>query len=191
MLKQDCQIWIQSICETVDSYRRMIDQTVQQLTDEELHARPAPGINSVAILLRHLGGNLRSRWTDFLTTDGEKPDRDRDREFEDWDGDRASLTKHFDAGWHALQAAIDSLDAQTLTQQITIRGEQTSVPNALIRSLTHLTYHVGQITMTARQVHAGDWKWLTIAPGHSSQFNEATSGSAASRGVFGNGEENR
>ena len=98
-----------AVAETVSSYRRMIDATVEQLSDEELNVRPAPNINSVAVILRHLGGNLRSRWTDFLTTDGEKPDRDRDTEFLDWDGDRDSLIAHFDAGWDALTAAIQHL----------------------------------------------------------------------------------
>lgn len=81
-------IWLNSIRETILSYRRMIDATIEQLTDDELFMRPAPTSNSVAVIMRHLGGNLRSRWTDFLTTDGEKPDRDRDSEFLDWNGDR-------------------------------------------------------------------------------------------------------
>ena len=86
--------WIAAFADTVASYRRMIDATVAQLSDAELHARPAPDVNSVAVILRHLGGNLRSRWTDFLTTDGEKPDRHRESEFLDWDGDRVSLMDH-------------------------------------------------------------------------------------------------
>ena len=170
--------------DTAMSYRRMIDATIEQLSDDELFARPAPGINSVAIILRHLGGNLRSRWTDFLTTDGEKPDRDRDKEFQDWDGDRRSLLQHFDTGWNALTAAIASLDEDSLEQSIRIRGEPHSIPQALTRSLTHVSYHVGQIAIIARQVHQGDWNWLTVAPGESSQFNKNTWGTSASRSIL-------
>lgn len=177
--------WLQAISETVASYRRMIDGTVEQLTDAELHQRPSPGTNSVAILLRHLGGNLQSRWTEFLTTDGEKPTRDRDREFEDWDGDRASLLAYFDAGWNALTTAIAQLNDSNIDQPVFIRGERHTIAQALARSVTHLSYHVGQISLVARLVHSGEWRWLTIAPGQSSQHNANTWGSAASRSVFG------
>ncbi len=98
--------WTDAVQETVTSYRKMIDAMLVQLTNEELFQRPAPEVNSVAVILRHLGGNLRSRWTDFLTTDGEKPDRNREQEFADWDGDRRSLMAYFDSGWTALTAAL-------------------------------------------------------------------------------------
>jgi len=177
--------WIAAFAETVASYRRMIDATVLQLSDTELHARPAPDINSVAIILRHLGGNLRSRWTDFLTTDGEKPDRNRDTEFMDWGGDRESLLAYFDSGWSALTAAIAQLDASSVNETIYIRGEAHTIPQALTRSVTHLSYHVGQIAMVSRMVHDGEWKWLTIEPGTSAQHNQRTWGTAESRSVFG------
>lgn len=183
------QPWIDALRGTVDSYRRMIDATVGQLSDAELRTRPAPGMNSVATLLRHLGGNLQSRWTDFLTTDGEKPDRDRESEFRDWPGDRASLMAYFDAGWDALTAALDQLDENNLGRTIPIRGEPHTIPAALTRSITHLTYHVGQISLIARTVHEGDWRWLTIAPGQSAKHNEQTWGTSESRGVFGESEE--
>ena len=176
--------WLTAMRETVVSYRRMIDATVEQLSDSELFARPAPNINSVGIILRHLGGNLRSRWTDFLTTDGEKPNRDRDSEFLDWQGDRQSLLEHFDRGWIALANALDAVDESTVSQTIYIRGEAHSVPQALTRSVTHLSYHVGQIAMIARMVHTGDWHWLTIAPGSSTEHNGRTWGTAESRSIF-------
>ena len=178
--------WVDVAADTVASYRRMIDATVEQLTDAELSARPAPDINSVAIILRHLGGNLRSRWTDFLTTDGEKPDRNRETEFADWDGDRESLLAHFDAGWRALTSAIHQIDDSNINLPIYIRGERHTIPQALTRSITHLTYHIGQIAMVARMVHDGEWSWLTIAPGQSAQHNERTWGSNESRSIFGN-----
>lgn len=176
--------WIDAVGETVVSYRRMIDATIEQLSDAELRARPAPNINSVAIILRHLGGNLRSRWTDFLSTDGEKPDRHRETEFQDWDGDRESLMAHFDAGWQALTTAIQQIDGSNLDQPVFIRGERHTIPHALTRAVTHLTYHVGQIAMVARMVHDGEWRWLTIPPGESARHNEQTWGTSSSRSVF-------
>jgi len=179
-------LWIKASIESIDGYRRMVDGAVQQLSDEELICRPAEGINSVAVILRHLGGNLLSRWTDFLTTDGEKPDRNRDSEFEDWPGDRASLLAFFDRGWEAWRNSINSLTADDLTKSVTIRGEPHTVPLAIQRSLTHTAYHVGQIMLIARTIHAGDWQWLTIRPGGSRQHNQQTWGTAASRGAAGN-----
>lgn len=178
--------WIASIAETAISYRRMIDATVDQLSDAELHARPAPEINSVAIILRHLGGNLRSRWTDFLTTDGEKTDRDRESEFQDWEGDRKTLMAHLGAGWDALTAALQLVDDANVNRTIYIRGEPHTIPEALMRSIAHLTYHVGQIAMVARMVHVGEWRWLTIPPGNSSEHNMRTWGKSESRSIFGN-----
>lgn len=179
------QGWLDAVTETVASYRRMIDAAVEQLTDSELHTRPTPEMNSVATILRHLGGNLQSRWTDFLSTDGEKPDRNRESEFQDWDGDRASLIAHFDTGWQALTSAILQINSSNIDQPVFIRGERHTIPQALIRSVTHLTYHVGQITMIARMVHRGEWRWLTIPPGQSAHHNERTWGTKSSRSVFG------
>ncbi len=181
---ESTHLWLDALEETVASYRRMIDAAVEQLSDEELHSRPAPDANSVAIILRHLGGNLRSRWTDFLTTDGEKPDRDRDTEFADWEADRAALLRHFDQGWSRLTSAIQEMKTTDIHQRITIRGEPHTLPQALARSVTHIAYHAGQIAMISRQVHAGPWRWLTIAPGESAQHNQRTWGTSASRSVF-------
>jgi uncharacterized damage-inducible protein DinB len=162
----------------------MIDATIQQLTDEELFARPSSAVNSVAIILRHLGGNLSSRWTDFLTTDGEKSDRNRDQEFMDWEGDRQSLMDYFNRGWKTFESALESLQDKDADRTIYIRGEAHSIAQALLRSITHLTYHVGQITMIARTVHQGPWRWLTIAPGDSASHNQRTWGTAASRAGY-------
>lgn len=173
--------WMDAATETVASYRQLIDAAVEQLSDAELHSRPAPHINSVAIILRHLGGNLHSRWSNFQTSDGEKPDRDRDSEFLDWDGDRESLISHFDTGWNALTSALRKIDDSNINDSITIRGERHTLPQALMRSITHLSYHVGQIAMVARMVHDGEWRWLTIPPGASAQHNERTWAAASER----------
>lgn len=176
--------FIASASDTVASYRQMIDATLVQLSDEEFFRRPHPNINSVATIVRHLAGNLKSRWTDFLTTDGEKPDRDRDAEFEDWSGTRAELMAFFDEGWKALTDAIGRLDEITLARRILIRGQSHTVPEALLRSLTHTTYHIGQICQVARTVHQGEWRWLTIPPNQSNEFNRKTWGKPSSRGIL-------
>jgi hypothetical protein len=177
--------WLAATIETLDGYRRMIDAAVAQLDDEELGRRPAEGINSVAVILRHLGGNLQSRWTDFLMSDGEKPTRNRDAEFEDWSGDRTSLVNYFAAGWQTMHESLAALTADDLTKSVTIRGEPHTVQLAIQRSLTHTAYHVGQIMLISRLVHSGSWKWLTIPPGGSAQHNQKTWGTTASRGIAG------
>ncbi|MEM8944736.1 MAG: DinB family protein [Planctomycetota bacterium] len=183
------QLWVDATRETILSYRRMIDACVEQLSDEELTHRPSAGINSVAVILRHLGGNLRSRWTDFLATDGEKPDRDRDTEFEDWPSDRQSLLDFFDQGWQALTTTIESLDDENVQQRVFIRGEAHSVPQAFQRSIAHIAYHAGQIAMIARTVHAGEWQWLSVRPGGSAEHNERTWGTPASRSAWGTNQQ--
>lgn len=177
--------WIAATLQSLDSQRRMIDATVRQLSDSELVAKPIAGGNSVAILLRHLGGNLQSRWSDFLTADGEKPTRDRDSEFQDWDGDRDSLLQYFDSGWRQMINTISSLQPDDLGKTVRIRGEAHTVTQAMLRSLTHIAYHSGQIMIIARATHQGPWNWLTIPPGQSRQHNESTWGTSRSRGATG------
>ncbi len=171
-------LWLDAARETVASYRRMIDAAAGQLSDEQFFARPKPELNSVAILLRHLGGNLQSRWLNFLTEDGEKPERDRDEEFKDWDGTRDSLVLYFETGWKHLCNSLDSLTADDLLRTVTIRGEPHSVPQAIQRSIAHISYHVGQLLLIARLVHSNEegWQWLTIRPGGSNEHNATTWG---------------
>jgi uncharacterized damage-inducible protein DinB len=177
----DGDAWTEAVRGSAASYRRMIDGAVAQLSDAELRARPRPGMNSVAVILRHLAGNLLSRWTDFLTTDGEKPDRRREQEFLDWEGDRASLLARFDAGWNALVNALQEIDATTWDRPVFIRGERLTVADATLRALTHIGYHAGQIVLVARLVHDGPWHWLTIPPGGGAPHDRQSSGAAASR----------
>ena len=184
-MSESHELWMAAIDETIAGYRRVIDATVSQLTDDEFFAAPAEGVNSVAIVLRHLGGNLQSRWTDFLTTDGEKTTRDRDTEFAQWDGDRESLSAYFDDGWSCLTSSMSQITEQNIGTPIYIRGEQHTIPQAVARSATHISYHVGQTLIIARMVHQGDWDWLTVAPGTSQEFNKQTWGTAAARSTFG------
>ena len=179
------ELWCSAVLESLRGYKKMIDAAIAQLSDNELHQRLTPTSNSVGVLLRHLGGNLKSRWTDFLTTDGEKPNRGRDSEFEDWTGDRASLVAFFDEGWQAFVSTIESLGPADIEATIKIRGESHTVPDSIVRAITDLSYHVGQLVMIARLVHTAvskdnEWRWLTIPPGQSSQFNAKTWGTSAS-----------
>jgi len=172
--------WLQAVSANLETYRKKIDGAVAQLSDTELFTRPQSDINSVATILRHLGGNLLSRWTDFFHTDGEKPDRDRDREFMEWEGDRESLLAYFNSGWVRLEDALKQINQSNISTPMLIRGEEHSVAEALMRALTHISYHVGQIVLIARMVHRGEWHWLTIQPGDSAEFNKRTWGKAAS-----------
>ncbi len=179
--------WLESSKQIIDGYRKMIDGAVQQLSDEQFFARPKPEMHSVAVLLRHMGGNLQSRWTNFLTEDGEKSTRDRDAEFEDWPDSRDALIAYFDAGWSRLSDAVVNLTEDDVSRTVFIRGEPHSVPSAILRTLTHISYHVGQLLLVSRLVYDDDatWRWLTIRPGGSQEHNESTWGTAASRGVAG------
>ena len=178
------RLWTDAALKTVQGYRHLIDDALRQLTDTEVFTRPVPHVNSVAVILNHLAGNLRSRWTDFLTTDGEKPDRHRDQEFQEPVRDRTRLMESFDSGWRCLETAIRSLDDAAVTQTVRIRGEPHPVPDAVLRSLTHIAWHVGQILMIARMVHQGEWKWLTIAPGASQNHNARTWGTSEARAAL-------
>lgn len=154
--------------------REMAEKSLAQVNDEQFFAQLDPGSNSLAIIVKHLAGNARSRWTDFLTADGEKPDRKRDTEFETGAADtRASLMERWAAGWRALDEALGPLTAADLERKVTIRGEQHSVVEAIQRQLTHYAYHVGQIVYLARHYAGPAWKTLSIPRGQSEQFNQA------------------
>lgn len=179
--------WIKSTLISIDGYSRVIEQTIGQLDDQQLFQPPAAGFNSVANILRHLGGNLTSRWTNFMTEDGEKPNRNRDTEFEPWTDGRAALEAYFQSGWQNFRFSIENLSDDDLQQTIYIRGEAHTVPQAITRSLTHASYHVGQIVMVARMAFNDDenWQWSSIKPGHSQQHNKKTWGTSAARSVQG------
>ena len=137
------------------------------LSDDEFFRRPAAQVNPVALIVKHLSGNLTSRWTDFLTTDGEKATRDRDGEFVLTEHEtRANLLAAWEQGWKTLFDAIDVLQESDLGKSVTIRGEKHRVPQALLRGLSHAAYHTGQITYLAR-LWRPESPWLTIPPGQS------------------------
>src|ERR1700719_1842558 len=138
--------------------------------------------NSIAIIVKHMAGNMRSRWRNFLTTDGEKPDRQRDTEFEDAPATRAEIVAIWDAGWNYLFEALTSLTDADLSRTITIRTEPHSVTQAINRQIAHYSYHVGQIVFLARHFAGSDWRTLTIAKKKSGEFNaQVASGQKSQR----------
>jgi uncharacterized damage-inducible protein DinB len=152
-------------------YQALADAAMAQLSEAEL-SQPGPGgNNSVVIVAWHVGGNLASRFTDFLITDGEKPWRKRDEEFLARTPSREELRAHWERGWSALFAALANLDDQSLSERVTIRGTELTVAEALQRSLAHTSYHVGQIVYLAKCWRGAEWRYLSIPPGQSETYN--------------------
>ena len=165
--------FLSAILNAFDANKRLADRAVEQVADDKLHLALDANTNSIAVIMKHVAGNLVSRWTDFLTSDGEKPWRNRDGEFVDTFASRAEILECWERGWTCLQLALGSLQPADLERAVMIRGEPHSVPLALSRSLGHTCYHVGQIVQIAR-IHAGDqWNTLTIPRAGSEQFNQA------------------
>lgn len=154
--------------------KKLADDAMIQLDDEAFFASPGDGDNSVAVIVKHVGGNLLSRWTDFVTADGEKPDRNRDAEFLIMSGDsRERLTAQWQQGWQALFDALKPLRDSDLARQVLIRGEALTVLQAINRQLTHCSYHLGQIVYVAKHYRGTRWHTLSIPVGKSDEFNRA------------------
>jgi hypothetical protein len=165
-------------------HKRMGEGAMTQLNDADLFVTLDPEMNSVAILVKHLAGNMRSRFTDFLTTDGEKPDRFRDQEFELTSSTtRSDLMKWWEAGWSCVFAAIDSLKPEDVMRTVTIRGEPHTVLQAINRQIAHYAQHIGQIVFLAKHLRSREWKTLTIPRGKSEAFKTAAPKSG--RGIAG------
>jgi hypothetical protein len=149
----------------------LAERAVAQLNDEQLRTALHPETNSVAVIMKHVSGNLLSRWTEFLTSDGEKPWRNRDDEFVDDFASRQEIMEYWQKGWICLAEALDSLRPAELNASVLIRGERLSVPLAISRSRSHCGYHVGQIVLISRILVGDSWKTLTIPRGGSRQHN--------------------
>jgi uncharacterized damage-inducible protein DinB len=152
-------------------YQKLGERAIAQCPDEALFTTLDRESNSIAIIVKHLAGNMRSRWTDFLTTDGEKPDRNRDTEFEDPPGTRAELMEMWEGGWKRLFSALEPLSDADLTRTVTIRTEPHSVLQAINRQIAHYCYHVGQIVYLARHAAADKWQTLSVPKKKSAEFN--------------------
>jgi len=169
-------LYLKDIPDQFRKLKDLADRALVQVDDDDLFVPLSPEdaeSNSLAILLQHLSGNLRSRFSDFLNSDGEKPDRDRDSEFEVAAGTtRAGLLARWEEGWTTLFAALASLTEDDLAKTVTIRAEAHSVVRALDRAVTHVAYHVGQIVLLAKHFAAGRWQNLSVPRGGSRGFNE-------------------
>ena len=157
-------------------HKRMAEGAMVQLRDEEFFVTLDPESNSVAILVKHLAGNMRSRFTGFLTTDGEKPDRFRDREFELGAGTtRAEVMKWWEEGWNCVFAAIDSLKPEDVMRTVTVRSQPHTVMQAINRQIAHYAQHTGQIVFLCKHLRSSEWKTLSIPRGKSEEFKVASS----------------
>lgn len=155
--------YLQSAINSFHTYKDLADRATAQVDDEQFFAVLDSESNSIAVIVKHVAGNLRSRWTDFLTTDGEKPDRDRDSEFEvDAATARATLQSAWEDGWRRAFESLNSLAPEDLMKTVYIRGEPHTVVKAIGRQLTHGAYHAGQIVFLAKHFAAGSWATLTI-----------------------------
>jgi len=163
--------YLDEIRRQMRGHKRMAENAMAQLNDHDFFAVLDPESNSVAVLVRHIAGNMHSRFTDFLTSDGEKPDRFRDREFEMAPGTkRADVMKKWEDEWTALFNTLDSLTPEDVLRTITIRGEAHTVMQALNRALTHYAQHIGQIVFLAKHLRSKEWKTLSIPRGESEKY---------------------
>jgi hypothetical protein len=154
-------------------YKRLAEKAMEQVTDEQLNFTLDPESNSIAIIVKHLAGNMRSRWTDFLTTDGEKPTRHRDTEFEsDHQFTRAEVMEMWEKGWACLFSALEPLGEVDLARKVTIRSEPHSIMQAINRQMAHYSSHIGQIIFVAKYLRSKEWKTLSIPRGQSYEFLE-------------------
>lgn len=166
------QTILDDIRQQFQKYRTMAERALEQMSEEDFYHCIDPDSNSIALILKHMSGNMRSRWTDFLASDGEKQDRQRDEEFIERDSDsRQRLMERWEEGWTLLFSAMDSLTPADLARTVTIRGEAHTVLQALMRQLTHYAYHVGQIVLIAKHRAGGDWETLSIPRGRSAEFD--------------------
>ncbi len=162
---------IESILKLFRYYKSLGERTFEALSDEELHLEPAPGANSISIIVKHLWGNMLSRWTNFLTEDGEKDWRNRDEEFEVTIKTREELLTKWEEGWQCLFNAIGNLSEEDLERTIYIRNEGHSVIDAIHRQLAHYSYHVGQIVFLGKLIKGEGWESLSIPKGGSNDYN--------------------
>lgn len=162
-------------------YKKLAEKAMEQVTDEELEAVLDPEMNSIAQTVKHMAGNMRSRWTDFLTTDGEKPDRNRDSEFVEPPASREAITRMWEEGWERVFQALQPLSDADLARTVQIRGEPHSVMQAINRQIAHYAYHCGQIVLLAKHFRHQNWRSLSVPRGQSASFNRRIAAGEASQ----------
>jgi hypothetical protein len=157
-------------------HKRLAEGAIAQLKDEDLFLALDPESNSIAVIVKHLAGNMRSRFTDFLTSDGEKPDRHRDQEFELTPiTTRADVMRWWEEGWQCVFSAIEQLLPEDVMRTVTIRGEPHTVLQAISRQMAHYAYHIGQIVFLAKHIRSAEWMSLSVPRGKSEEFNRMSS----------------
>lgn len=162
-------------------YKKLVERAIAQVSDDQLFAALDPESNSIAIIVKHMAGNMRSRWTDFLTSDGEKPGRNRDAEFSDPPATRDALIELWEDGWRRVLETMQSLSDDDLGRTITIRGEAHSVMQAINRQVAHYSYHCGQIVFLAKHLAHDRWQVLSVPRGKSADFNRRVQAGEASQ----------
>jgi hypothetical protein len=172
------QTYLQSVIKRMQTYKELGDKAFAQLEEKDFHFSPNEQSNSIAIIIQHLSGNMLSRWTNFLTEDGEKTWRERDREFND---DPRFLTRepllgYWERGWACLFDSLQLLKEEDLLKTVTIRGEPLIVIDAINRQLAHYPHHVGQILYVGKIIKGNSWKSLSIPKGQSEQFTQSIQG---------------
>lgn len=172
MTTNPADLFLQDIRIQARKLKELADKALAQARDEDLAVTLDPESNSLAMIVQHLAGNLRSRWTDFLSSDGEKPDRNRDAEFEPQGASRADLLASWEEGWDRLFHTLDSLTPEDLGKTVLIRSEPHTAVQAINRGITHAAYHVGQIVLLAKHLASADWKTLSIPRGKSTEFTQ-------------------
>jgi hypothetical protein len=168
--------YVENALEQFRGLKESADRAVAQVDDEEFFRAIDPESNSIAVIMKHMAGNMRSRWTDFLTSDGEKPDRDRDSEFVAETEDRRGVEESWEAGWRTLFAAVGPLAGEDLMRTVTIRREPHTIVEAVNRQLAHYGEHVGQIIFLAKHLKSSEWRTLSIPRGQSAAFNKKMEG---------------
>jgi hypothetical protein len=164
--------YLESVNRQFQYYESLGRKTMDQLKDEDLTREPVPLVNSISVIVKHLHGNMLSRWTDFLNTDGEKDFRDRDGEFEESLRTREEIMAKWEEGWKVLFDALDGLEESHLSQIVHIRNQGHTVVEAINRQLCHYAYHVGQMVYLGKIFRGDDWESLSIPRNQSKAFNE-------------------
>ena len=172
---------IDAIIARFKAYKEMAEKAFGQVSDNQLHQPLDENTNSIAVIVKHMAGNLRSRFTDFLTSDGEKPDRNRDSEFEDPPSTRQALLALWEQGWQYLFGALEPLSDPDFERTITIRGEPHSVMQAVNRQVAHYSYHCGQIVFLAKHFQHENWVSLSVPRGKSEEFRRRVLAGEASQ----------
>ena len=181
MAHQFTTSYVEDSLQVFRQYKMLAERAMAQVSDEQVYTVLDSEANSIALIVKHMAGNMRSRWTDFLTTDGEKPDRNRDSEFEEPPGTREHLMTVWENGWKCVFAAVEALSDADLGRTVTIRGEPHSVMQAINRQVAHYAHHIGQIILLAKHFAHDRWNSLSVPRNRSAEFNRKVAAGEASQ----------